>query len=341
MPDPGGRPGADRPTGAGPDGGGPEEATRWPVPGALDGERLDRAIALVTGLPRSEVERLVSEGRVTVGRRVITTRSRRVRAGERVRIEGPLGPDRAAVPVSDHGVEVTVVYADADLVVVDKPAGLVVHPGAGNREGTLVHGLLARFPDLGALAVADDRERPGIVHRLDKGTSGLLVVARTPQARTRLAAQLAARTMGREYLALVAGDIESDAGLVDAPLGRSDADPTRIRVQAGGRPARTRYEVEERFAGPPALTLIRCRLETGRTHQIRVHLASIGHPVLNDERYGGPASPDLGPARPFLHAASLAFDHPSTGERMRFESPVPPDLLRLLHTIRRGAPGQV
>lgn len=308
------------------------EVTQWPVPAALDGERLDRAIALVTGLTRSEVERLVTGGQVTVGRRLVTTRSRRVREGERVRIDGPLGPDRSAILESDSGVEVPVVYADDAVVVVDKPAGLVVHPGAGNREGTLVHGLLARFPDLAALAVADEKDRPGIVHRLDKGTSGLLVVARTAGARAALAGQLGDRSMGREYLALVDGDMESDAGMVDAPLGRSDADPTRIRVQAGGRPARTRYEVRERFAGPPPMTLIRCQLETGRTHQIRVHLASIGHPVINDDRYGGSRCPQLPAGRPFLHAASLTFNHPSSGERVRFESPMPAHL----HSVLAG-----
>lgn len=325
---------------AGPGGGRPEEVRRWAVPGPLDGERLDRAIAVITGLTRSEVDRMVAAGQVTVGRKVVTTRSRRVHAGERIRIDGPLGSDRTAVPASDPGVDVPVVYADDDLVVVDKPAGLVVHPGAGNREGTLVHGLLARFPDLAVLAVADERDRPGIVHRLDKGTSGLLVVARTPLARARLSAQLAARTMGREYLALVAGGMDSDAGLVDAPLGRSDADPTRIRVQAGGRAARTRYEVQDRFAGPPPMTLVRCRLETGRTHQIRVHLASIDHPVVNDDRYGGPPCPSLGAGRLFLHAALLAFEHPSTGQPVRFESPAPADLVQLLSTIGRGEPGQ-
>lgn len=310
-----------------------EETRRWTVPGALDGERLDRAVALVAGLTRSEVDRLVAAGQVTVGRKVVTNRSRRVREGERVRIDGPMGEDRSAVPASDAGVEVPVVYSDDAVVVVDKPAGLVVHPGAGNREGTLVHGLLARFPDLAAMAVADERDRPGIVHRLDKGTSGLLVVARTSQAKARLTAQLSDRTMGREYLALVSGDLESDAGLIDAPLGRSDVDPTRIRVQAGGRPARTRYEVLQRFAGAHEATLVRCRLETGRTHQIRVHLASIGHPVVGDDRYGGPSLPSLPPGRPFLHAASLSFDHPVTGERLRFESPLPDDLVRCLTTI--------
>ncbi len=310
-----------------------DDVRRWTVPGALSGERLDRAVALVTGLTRSEVDRLVSSGQVTVGRRVVTNRSRRVREGERVRIDGPMGDDRSATPVSDSGVGVPVVFEDESLIVVDKPAGLVVHPGAGNREGTLVHGLLALFPDLVALAVADDRDRPGIVHRLDKGTSGLLVVARTPAAKAALGAQLSDRTMGREYLALVSGVMESDAGLIDAPLGRSDVDPTRIRVQAGGRSARTRYEVLQRFAGERPATLVRCRLETGRTHQIRVHLASIGHPVVGDDRYGGPAWPGLAPGRPFLHAASLSFEHPLTGERLRFESPLPDDLRGCLTTI--------
>src|SRR5262249_5298447 len=151
-----------------------------------------------------------------------------------------------------------------------------VHPGAGNPTGTLVHGLLARFPELADWAGTSDR--PGIVHRLDKGTSGLLIVARTPDAQAALAAELARRQVGREYVTLVRGPVDADAGLVDAPLGRSERDPTRFRVQAGGRPARTRYEVEARFAGPVPTTLLRCRLETGRTHQIRVHLASIGHP---------------------------------------------------------------
>lgn len=305
---------------------------QWPVPGPLDGERLDRAIALVTGLTRSQVESLVAAGRVAVGRRVVTTRSRRVREGERIRIQGPLdfGP---VPPASDPAVHVPVVYSDDQLVVVDKPAGLVVHPGAGNREGTLVHGLLARFPDLAALAEGDDRDRPGIVHRLDKGTSGLLVVARTPTAKKALGAQLAARTMGRQYLALVAGEMESEAGLIDAPLGRSDTEPTRIRVQAGGRPARTGYEVSQRWAGPEPVTLIRCRLETGRTHQIRVHLASIGHPVVGDDRYGGPPGPGLARGRPFLHAASLAFDHPTSGQRMELVSELPEDLLSCMATI--------
>jgi 23S rRNA pseudouridine1911/1915/1917 synthase len=317
------------------------ESLEWPVPPALEGERLDRALATITGLTRREVNEVVDAGRVQVGRRVVTSRSRRVHHGETLRVEGtiaPSGPDR---PEPDPAVAFEVVHADPSVVVVDKPAGLVVHPGAGQRSGTLVNGLLARFPELAELAdeEGDGIWRPGIVHRLDRGTSGLLMVARTPEARDLLVSQLAARSVGREYLTLVWGDVESDAGVVDAPLGRSDIDPTRIRVQAGGRDARTGYEVVGRFDAPAPSTLLRCRLETGRTHQIRVHLASIGHPVVGDERYGRRADPLDGllpSGRPFLHAGLLEFDHPVTGGRMSFRSELPDDLAGVLAGIRQS-----
>jgi 23S rRNA pseudouridine1911/1915/1917 synthase len=203
-----------------------------------------------------------------------------------------------------------------------------------------VHGLLARFPELAALedptGAAGQRDRPGIVHRLDKGTSGLMVVARSAEARASLVAQMARRAVGREYAALVIGSVGSDAGLVDAPLGRNDSDPTRIRVQSGGREARTWYQVEGRFDVPVATTLLRCRLETGRTHQIRVHLASIGHPVVGDDRYGPSRLKGWSPlpaGRPFLHAASLSFEHPRSRDPMSFSSPLPQDLSRLIETI--------
>jgi 23S rRNA pseudouridine1911/1915/1917 synthase len=212
-----------------------------------------------------------------------------------------------------------------------------VHPGAGNQAGTLVHGLIARFPDLAELAgPADEQARPGIVHRLDKGTSGLLMVARTQRARAALAAQLAARQVGREYRTLVVGSVAADGGLIDAPLGRATRDPTRFRVQAGGRPARTSYQVDARFERPVATSLLRCRLETGRTHQIRVHLASIGHPVVGDERYGRRGVDGWQPlpaGRPFLHAALLAFDHPASGRRLSFTSPLPDDLRRVVEEM--------
>jgi 23S rRNA pseudouridine1911/1915/1917 synthase len=321
-----------------PDGSAP--APRWPVPAALDGERIDRALALITGLSRREVNGVLEDRRVRLGRQVVSSRSRKVHAGEQLSVEGDIQPERAAAPQAEASVDVDVVYEDRSVIVVDKPAGLVVHPGNGNRHGTLVHGLLARFPDLAAMAEGDTVDRPGIVHRLDRGTSGLLMVARTAAARDDLIGQLSRRSVRREYEALVFGTLDSDGGLIEAPLGRSDRDPSRMSVQTGGRPARTRYTVESRFAEPAASTLIRCRLETGRTHQIRVHLASIGHPVAGDDRYGGQRRqgwPDLPPRRPFLHAAALGFDHPETAEPMQFSSPRPPDLEGVLAGLSRAA----
>ena len=305
------------------------------MPAALEGERVDRALALITGLSRREVNSVLDEGRVSLGRRVVTSRSRKVHAGEKLAVEGDLAPASHGAPEADPTVEVPVVHSDDSVVVVDKPAGLVVHPGNGNWTGTLVHGLLSLFPDLQSLAVGDQTDRPGIVHRLDKGTSGLLVVARTAEARDDLMGQLARREMSREYITLVHGTVESDGGVIDAPLGRSDIDPSRIRVQTGGRSARTRYSVEARYAEPGPTTLLRCRLETGRTHQIRVHLASIGHPVVGDDRYGGrrPTGPQLPAGRPFLHAAALGFRHPANGEEMHFTSPLPADLESLIAGI--------
>jgi 23S rRNA pseudouridine1911/1915/1917 synthase len=306
---------------------------RIDVPGALDGERVDRAVALLTGLPRSEVAGLVDAGAVRLGGAAVAARGRRVRAGQALEVDLP-APAAAIVLVPDAGVTVAVVYEDDDLVVVDKPAGLVVHPGAGHSTGTLVQGLLARYPDLADLADEGEgtAERPGIVHRLDKGTSGLLVVARTPVARASLMAALAERRVERRYATLVAGVVDADEGVIDAPLGRSSRDPTRVAVQAGGRPARTHYQVERRYDD---VTLLECRLETGRTHQIRVHLAAIGHPVVGDPRYGGgrrrsPAARLLPPERPWLHARSLAFDHPVTGEPLAFASALPADLVAVL-----------
>ncbi|MDE3203819.1 MAG: RluA family pseudouridine synthase [Acidobacteriota bacterium] len=314
------------------------------MPAALEGERVDRALALITGLSRREVDELLGAGRVDIGRRPLTSRSRRVHAGERLVVHGSIEPVGPQAPEADPTVTVPVVYADPTLIVVDKPAGLVVHPGHGNRRATLVNGLLARFPDLAALAEGDQIDRPGIVHRLDKGTSGLLVVARTEAGRADLAAQLQARTVGREYLTLVFGHVESDEGLIDAPLGRSDIDPNRMRVQSSGRPARTRYEVVARYADPVPVSLLRCRLETGRTHQIRAHLASIGHPVVGDDRYGGRARggwPQLPPGRPFLHAAELGLVHPVSREDLHFSSPLHEDLATVLRDISPSGPAQV
>jgi len=300
------------------------------VPTALGGERVDKAVALLAGLARSEVNQLVEAGAVRVGGRPVASRSRKLVAGDDLEVDLPPPVDRSLVP--DATVVVPVVFEDEHVIVVDKPAGLVVHPGAGTTGGTMVHGLLARYPDLAP--VGGDETRPGVVHRLDAGTSGLLVVARTAQAHSRLVAQLAARTVERRYRALVHGSVVASAGLVDGPLGRHPRDPTRFAVVAGGKEARTRYEVLDR--GEPrteaqrgtrdmTTTLLACRLESGRTHQIRVHLSAIGHPVVGDLVYGGHL--DLGLTRPYLHAHRLAFDHPATGGRVAFDSPLPKDLV--------------
>jgi len=289
------------------------------VPRALDGERVDRVVSFLTGMTRREVADLVADGHVRVDGTTVDTRSRRVTEGEVVEADVPEPHDNR--PAADPTVDVPVVYDDQQLIVVDKPAGLVVHPGAGQRQGTLVHGLLARYPDLVSVG---DPQRPGIVHRLDKGTSGLMVVARTSEALADLTAQLKRHDVERRYLALVLGEVAEGRGVVDAPVGRSARQPTRMAVSARGRAARTRYEVLERYTEPVAATLLECRLETGRTHQVRVHLAAIGHPVAGDTRYG--RTDPLAMKRPFLHAHELAFDHPGDGGRRHFRSPVPADL---------------
>jgi 23S rRNA pseudouridine1911/1915/1917 synthase len=299
------------------------------VPRALDGQRLDRVVALLAGCSRAEAAALVDAGEVTVGGRAVTSRSHRVAEGDALEMEVP---DRAAdeVLAPDPGVDVAPVYEDSDLIVVDKPAGLVVHPGAGQRSGTLVHGVLARYPEIRTVG---QPARPGIVHRLDKGTSGLLLVARSQPAYVALVAMLAAREVDRRYRALVWGAVDSPTGMVDAPIGRSARDRTRMAVTLTGKEARTRYEVVRRFSDPVTVTELRCKLETGRTHQIRVHLAAIGHPVVGDARYGG-RRPSLRSPRPWLHAEHLALDHPVTGEPLAFDSPLPADLAAVLAGLR-------
>jgi len=295
------------------------------VPRALDGQRLDRVVALVAGCSRAEAAALVDAGAVAVGGRAVTTRSHRVVEGDVLDVEVPPAPADDG-PAPDPAVPVPVVYEDADLVVVDKPAGLVVHPGAGQPAGTLVHGLLARYPEIRTVGQAD---RPGIVHRLDKGTSGLLLVARSQPAYEALVAMLSARRVDRRYRALVWGEPDAPTGLVDAPIGRSTRDRTRMAVTVRGREARTGYEVVRAYHEPVDVTELRLRLETGRTHQIRVHLTAIGHPVVGDARYGG-ARQSLPLDRPFLHAEAVALDHPVTGAPLAFTSPLPADLAAVL-----------
>ncbi|MGH9139331.1 MAG: RluA family pseudouridine synthase [Acidimicrobiales bacterium] len=295
------------------------------VPAALAGERLDRVVAMLTGRSRAEAASLVAAGAVTIGGEAVLIGKHRLAEGDIVAVDVP---EADVTLVAEPDVAVAVAYEDDDVIVVDKPAGLVVHPGAGHGRGTLVNGLLARYPELRGVG---DPERPGVVHRLDRDTSGLLVVARTAPAHRELTRALAAREVTRTYLALVHGLPEADAGLVDAPVGRSSRAPTRMSVSARGREARTRYEVEARYPDS-GVSLLRCTLETGRTHQIRVHLAAIGHPVVGDTTYGR----DLGSMRSprtFLHAAHLAFAHPVTGQAMTFDSALPADLEGLRATL--------
>jgi 23S rRNA pseudouridine1911/1915/1917 synthase len=294
---------------------------RETVPAALDGLRLDRVVAMVTGRSRAEAAALVDAGAVAIGGRPITARSHRVSEGDVLELPGVEPPEDVAL-VADPALAVPAVHEDEHLLVVDKPAGLVVHPGAGQTAGTLVHGLLARYPEIRTVGQPD---RPGIVHRLDRGTSGLMLVARTDLAYEGLVAMLAAREVDRRYRALVWGTLDSPTGLVDAPIGRSARDRTRMAVTMTGKEARTAYEVERSYHEPVAVTELRCKLETGRTHQIRVHLASIGHPVVGDGRYGGDRA-SLPCPRPWLHAERLALDHPVTGEPLTFTSAIPPEL---------------
>ena len=304
------------------------------VPAALAGERLDRVVAIVLDVSRSVAAAIVDAGGVTVDGEHADSGKLRLAEGQVVTVDADvLDADGGVLP--DATVEFTVVHADDDVIVIDKPAGLVVHPGAGNPDGTLVNGLLARFPELAE--VGDEPIRPGIVHRLDAGSSGLLVVARTDAARLALIEQFSEHHAERTYIALVWGHPAAPHGVIDAPVGRSKRDPLRMAVVADGRWARTEYQVLERFAQPVELALLECRLETGRTHQIRVHLSSIGHPLVGDPVYGQ-RKPRLQLERPFLHAAKLAFTHPGTGARVEFESPLPPDLQARLSTLTPVAP---
>jgi 23S rRNA pseudouridine1911/1915/1917 synthase len=306
------------------------------------GVRLDRFLhAQAPDLSRTRLQALIASGRVHVTGG-LPRASHRLRAGARVTVEVPPPEPVTLVP---EPMPLEVVYEDADLLVVNKPAGLVVHPGAGHRTGTLVHALLAHCGP--ALSGVGGVRRPGIVHRLDRGTSGLLVVAKTDQAHLALARQLKARTVERRYLALVHGRVPHAAGVIETAIGRDPRDRLRMAVRpaGAGRPALTRYRVLERFTRPGPFTLLEATLGTGRTHQIRVHLAHLDAPVVGDRTYRrrrpAPADgalaarvADLGGQA--LHAAVLGFAHPTTGAAQRFEVPPPPAFAALLAFLRRA-----
>jgi len=295
---------------------------RLRVPPESSGTRLDRFLAELPEIgSRAVAERLVRDGAVLVDGRA-RAKSHRLEGGEELEFEPPAARPSELEP---EEMDLVVPYEDEHLLVVDKPAGLVVHPAAGHHTGTLVHGLLAYDVEGG-----DEAERPGIVHRLDRDTSGLLVVARSPEAHRRLEEMVRRRELTREYVALVVGRPRSWRGTIDAPIGRDRHDPLRHSLDTDSpRAAVTHFEVAE-LLGDHAL--LRVTLETGRTHQIRVHLAAIDLPVAGDRTYG--RAGDLGLERQFLHAARLAFEHPFTGEAVDVSSPLPPDLEESLATLR-------
>lgn len=291
------------------------------IPESLSGERLDRIVSLLAGLSRSAATTSIRSGHVRINDEVDTGRARRVDAGDVLTID-ELVDSTVKAPEPDASIPLTVVHDDDHVIVIEKAPELVVHPGAGNDDGTLVNALLARYPEI---AEVGERGRPGIVHRLDRGTSGLLMVARSPLAYDELRAQLIDRSVERAYETMVKGHVAAGRGVVDAAIGRGRRDPTKMVISQSGKEARTNYETGAIYDEPIEVTRLVCRLETGRTHQIRVHMNAIGHPVLGDPRYGGIVD-DVPCSRPWLHAATLGFLHPSSGTPLRFESPVPADL---------------
>jgi 23S rRNA pseudouridine1911/1915/1917 synthase len=293
-------------------------ATRWTVPDSADGARIDRVLASLLTEPRTRSQARLDRGEVTVAG-VSVSKSHRVHAGDTITVATP-APARPTGPRRVPPVPVR--YEDDHVAVVAKPADLVVHAGAGVTSGTLVDALRAMGM---ALAPGDDPDRPGIVHRLDRGTSGLLVIAKTEVALRDLRAQFDARTVSRRYWALVDGVPDVAEAVIDAPIARHPHDRTRFQTAPDGRPARSRYLVCEAFG---AASRVEVRLETGRTHQVRVHMAALGHPVCGDRVYGASLrlARALGLVRPALHATHLAFAHPAGGARIALDEPLPDDL---------------
>ena len=306
-----------------------EDKVRYHLSPHHDGERVDRVIAFFSGLSRSKVSDLISKRLILRNGIPIKKGSEIVHTNDEISM--PNLVDEAVEEIaSDESIDFEVVFEDDSVIVVSKPSGLIVHPGSGIANGTLVNGLAAQFPDLREIG---DPTRLGLVHRLDKGTSGLLIVARTPEALENLKFQMQERHVHRQYFAIVAGHVESNKGVVDAPLGRDPKNPLKRAVINGGKYARTHYEIDQKYESPFKVSMLNCRLETGRTHQIRVHLAAIGHPVLGDELYGGRTSFNI-ENRLALHAQMLTFLHPKTKNLMNFESPLPAELTSMKGTFR-------
>ncbi len=318
------------------------------------GGRLDRVLAArIPALSRSRLKALILDGQVTIDGRTILDPSADVKSGQVVSVNLP--PPEEAVPRGE-AIPLDIIYEDDQLIVINKPKDLVVHPSAGHASGTLVNALIAHCGD--SLSGIGGVKRPGIVHRLDKDTTGLMVVAKNDRAHRHLSKQFADKLesgLQRGYLAIVWGAPDRIKGTIDAPLDRSSINREKQAVREGGRDAITHWEMRERYdapdgkdAGKPIASLLACMLETGRTHQIRVHLAHIGHPIMGDETYAtgfktkasrlnAPAQAALAAlGRQALHAAVLGFEHPITHEHLRFEAPLPPDMARLVESLRQG-----
>ena len=291
------------------------------------GVRLDAFLSADGALTRSQAARLIAEGRVRVNGKP-AAKSARLSGGETVTVDVPQLRETALPP---QDIPLDVVYEDDDVIVVNKPTGLVVHPAPGHPDGTLVNALLHHCGD--SLSGIGGEKRPGIVHRIDRDTSGLIIAAKNDAAHLALSAQLKDHSLSRTYECLVTGNMKQDSGTVDAPIGRSSADRKKMAVIPTGRRAVTHWEVIARY---PGVTHLRCRLETGRTHQIRVHMAYIGHPILGDTVYGA-KKPVPGLTGQCLHAAGLRFVHPRTGEPVELHCPLPPEFTAMLQKLQSKA----
>ncbi len=301
------------------------ESLVWHVPATAAGERLDRYLAReLPDYTRSQIRHLIDDGYVHLNGQQVKA-GQALRVGDLIAVRLPPVQPAELVP---EAIPLDVIYEDRMIAVINKPAGMVVHPAPGHARGTLVNALLHRYPDM----VIGGTVRPGIIHRLDQDTSGVLVIARNDAAMQHITAQQQSRSMHKVYLAVVEGHFKQPNGVIDAPLGRHPTDRKRQAVLANGREARTLYRVVEPLGD---YTLVEARLVTGRTHQIRVHFAHIQHPVLGDPLYAPRKRPTFGMQRQFLHAAQLGFVLPTTGEWRVFEAPLPTDLEAVLAKLRR------
>ena len=314
------------------------------IPDPLDGERIDRVVSMLAGLSRSAAATAVTDGLVSLDGAVVAKASQRVATGQELSVQDSVFEPEAEL-AADASVELNLLHVDDDVLVVDKAVGQVVHPGAGHTSGTIAQGVLARFPEVRGVG---DPDRPGIVHRLDKGTSGVFMIARTERAYDSLTEQLRERSVSRRYLTLAWGHPKTQRGVIEAPIGRAVRDPTRMVVREDGKPARTAYAVAASWASPK-ISLFSCELDTGRTHQIRVHMSHSNHPLFSDSVYGGDQivnSTVFSKYKQFvnncfeivprqsLHAKSLGFIHPSTNEFVKFESELPDDFQNVLEKWR-------